>query len=290
MKRIYTILFVLLIISCNITAQQTVDLWEGSPPTDNGITTPEIIETGDGWYRIANISKPSITIYSPVIDKNTGMAVLICPGGGYGSVAVKHEGEEFAKWLNSIGITGVILKYRMPNKHKEVPLDDVWQAMRYIRKNAKELHINVNKVGIAGFSAGGHLAATASTFFSVDSVNTRPDFSILFYAVTIMDSTTHKGSMLNLLGDNPLQEDLKRFSPAKQINENTPPAILFISSDDTAVSPKNSIDYYWELKKNNICSALYIFPSGDHGWGMNDDFAYHNQMLSLLEAWLGSDR
>lgn len=290
MKRTYPILFLLLIISCNLAAQQTIDLWEDKPPTGNGITTPEIIETDNGWYRISNISKPFITIYSPPIAKNTGMAVLICPGGGYNSVAVKHEGEVFAKWLNSIGITGIVLKYRMPNKHKEVPLDDVWQAMRYIRNNAKDLHLNKNKVGIAGFSAGGHLAATASTSFSVDSINTRPDFSVLFYAVTMMDNTTDKGSVSNLLGNDPSEEDLKKFSPVKQINKNTPPAILFISNDDTAVSPKNSIDYYLELKKNNIGSALYIFPSGDHSWGMNSDFKYHNQMLSLLEVWLRSNK
>ena len=264
--------------------QKVVDLWDSAPPTDNGITTPEVSER-DGWW-LTNISKPTLTIFSPSKDKNNGMAVIICPGGGYAGLAFQHEGTEVAQWLNTLGITGVVLKYRMPNKHKEVPLDDAWQAIRYVRKNAKELGVNPGKVGIAGSSAGGHLASTVSTHYSYEGICTRPDFSILFYPVITAERATHGGSRNNLLGDNPSAADIHIFSNEKQVNNNTPPAILLLSDDDKTVLPQNSVDYYNALKNNNVPATMYIFPEGGHGWGMNKDFKYHDQMINLLEMWL----
>ena len=201
------------------------------------------------------------------------MAVVICPGGGYAGLAIQHEGSEFAKWLNGQGITAFVLKYRMPNKHKEVPLDDAQQAMRYVRKHANEFGIDANKVGIAGFSAGGHLAATTSTHYTTEGTSTKPDFSILFYPVITMEMATHGGSRSNLLGDKPLPEDIQFFSNEKQINANTPPAILLLSDDDKSVSPVNSVFYYEALKKNNIPATMYIFPKGGHGWGIGSNIA-----------------
>lgn len=264
--------------------QKTIDLWKDTPPSSNGITTPEVSEK-DGWW-ITNISHPTLTIYSPVKEKNTGVAVIICPGGGYMGLAIQHEGEEFAEWLNTLGITGIVLKYRMPNKHKKIPLDDAWQAIRYARENAQALNINPQKVGIAGFSAGGHLAATASTHYCFEGINTRPDFSILFYPVITMKIATHGGSKNNLLGDTPSESDIYMYSNETQINAHTPPAILLLSDDDDVVSPENSIGYYQALKQNNIPASMYIFPEGGHGWGMNKDFKYNKMMLSLLKEWL----
>ena len=280
-------LFVILLMCLTpffLYSQKEVDLWEGEPPTTNGITMPERIDENGSW--VVNVSKSTLTIFSPSNDKNNGMAVIICPGGGYSGLAFQHEGTEIAQWFNTLGITGVVLKYRMPEKHKEVPLHDAWQAIRYVRKNAKELGINPGKVGIAGSSAGGHLAATASTHYSFEGIHTRPDFSILLYPVITVGTHTHAGSKNNLMGDNPSFSDIHLFSNEKQVNNNTPPAILLLSDDDKAVLPQNSIDYYNALKNNEVPATMYIFPEGGHGWGMNKDFKYHNQMLNLLEMWL----
>ena len=282
-KYIFTFLTALLMIS-TVNAQETVDLWPDSPPTSNEITTPEGVENNGSW--ITNVSHPMLMIYSPDKETDTGIAVVICPGGGYAGLAFQHEGKQFAEWLNTLGITGIILKYRMPNKHKNIPLEDVWQAMRYVRENAERLKIDRNKIGIAGFSAGGHLASTASTHYSFEGASTRPDFSILFYPVVTMTSFTHGGSRENLLGKNPTEVDIQLFSNEKQVNNNTPPTILLLSDDDKVVDPLNSIHYYEALKKNDIPASLYIFPEGGHGWGMNTNFKYHETMLSLLEEWL----
>jgi len=264
-------------------AQRVIKLWEGNPPTDSGITEQETYDKSSGWTE--NVSVPTLTIFSPT-NNNNGMAVVICPGGGYAGLAFDHEGTEFAQWLNTFGITGVVLKYRMPNGHKEVPLEDAQQAIRYIRENSKVLGVDVNKVGIAGFSAGGHLAATASTHYSMKGTNIRPDFSILFYPVITMETATHGGSRLKLLGENPDVSVTHFYSNEKQVNKDTPPAILLLSDDDNAVPPINSISYYNALKNYNIPATMYIFPNGGHGWGMRKDFTYHNQMLELLRMWL----
>jgi len=280
-KVIFGCIFFLL-ISVNMNAQKVVKLWEGNPPTSNEISEPEIRENGG----VRNVSVPDLTIYLPEKSINTQMAVLICPGGGYAGLAFQHEGVQFAQWLNKQGIAGIILKYRMPNQHKEVPLDDAQQAVRYIRDHAAELSIDKNKVGIAGFSAGGHLAATTSTHFAKSGTSTRPDFTILFYPVITMEVATHGGSKMNLLGSNPSQTDIYTFSNEKQVNVNTPPTILLLSDDDGSVQPANSIKYYEALKNNNIPATMYIFPEGGHGWGMRENFKYHTEMLSLLEMWL----
>ncbi|MBB4034510.1 acetyl esterase/lipase [Dysgonomonas hofstadii] len=251
-------------------AQKTVKLWEGNPPTNNELEN----------------QNPELTIYSPETASNTGMAVVICPGGGYSGLAMDHEGKQVGEWLIKQGITGIVLKYRLPNKHKGVPLEDAQQAIRYVREHAKELNINPDKIGIAGFSAGGHLASTASTHYATYGTSTRPDFSILFYPVITMEVATHGGSKKNLLGDNPSVSDVYMFSNEKQVNTNTPPTILLLSDDDKSVLPVNSTLYYDALKRNDIPATMYIFPEGGHGWGMRENFKYHKQMLELLGMWL----
>ncbi|MDR1780982.1 MAG: alpha/beta hydrolase [Tannerella sp.] len=274
---------VLSIMAFNVNAQKVVKLWDGDPPTSNGITEAENI---DQSYWITNVSTPELTIWLPEKSKANGKAVVICPGGGYAGLASHHEGTQLAQWLNTQGIAGVVLKYRMPNKHKEVPLDDAQQAIRYVRSHAAELGVNPSSIGIAGSSAGGHLASTASTHFTTSGVSSRPDFAILFYPVITMDIATHGGSRANLLGDNPSQSDLYVFSNEKQVNNNTPPTLLLLSDDDTVVLPENSIRYYKALKDNGVKAAMYIFPVGGHGWGMREDFVYHRQVVELMAAWL----
>lgn len=264
-------------------AQKIVKLWENEPPTSNEISAQESI---DANYWITQVSSPNLSIYLPEKNNATGKVVVICPGGGYAGLASHHEGILFAEWLNQQGIAAFILKYRMPNKHKEVPLDDAQQAIRHVREHADEYGVLPNKIGIAGFSAGGHLAATASTHFATEGTSTRPDFSILYYPVITMDTATHGGSRNNLLGENPSVTDIYIFSNEKQVNASTPPAILFHSDDDKAVLPENSIRYYQALKANDIKASLYIFPEGGHGWGLRENFKYHEQMTALLAAWL----
>lgn len=279
------LLFLALLVVCSFSAQaqKVIKLWDGNPPVSNGITEPENTNK-DHW--ITNVSVSELTIYIPPKELNTGKAVVVCPGGGYAGLASMHEGTMFAQWLNKQGIAAFVLKYRMPNKHKTVPLDDAWQAMRYVRDHAAEYGIKPNKIGIAGFSAGGHLASTASTHYAPEGTSTRPDFSILFYPVITMDIATHGGSRDNLLGDNPSLSDLYVFSNEKQVNNNTPPAILLLSDDDKVVLPENSTRYYDALKNNDIKATMYIFPEGGHGWGLAEGFKFHKEMTALLASWL----
>ena len=267
-----------------IEAQQVIKLWETAPTESNELTGEEIVRN-DG-ASVSNVSVPTLTVYLPEKNSRTGMAVVICPGGGYAGLAFEHEGTMVAKWLNKEGIAAFILKYRMPNKHKNIPLSDAQQAIRYVRAHATEYDISASKIGICGFSAGGHLASTVSTHFTTSGVSSRPDFSILYYPVVSMMEATHGGSRTNLLGDNPSPTDIYTFSNEKQVNVNTPPAILFLSDDDKVVVPENSLKYYEALKQNNIPAAMYIFPTGGHGWGFRDGYTYYKQMTELLSAWL----
>lgn len=265
-----------------LTAQepQPIPLYPDGVKSKNGI---QEAESFDG-HCVNNITDPAIYIFSPAKGQNTGAAVLICPGGGYSREAIVHEGFQVAEWLASEGITGIVLKYRLPNGHKNIPLEDVRQAMNLIRKNASELGINPNKVGISGFSAGGHLASTGGTHLTDKD---RPDFMILFYPVISMnDQITHKGSRVNLLGPNYTQEDLDNYSNEKRITAATPPTLLLLSDDDKGVSPLNSTVFYEALKHNNVKSSMYIFPKGGHGWGYRKEFPYHETWKQLTLAWL----
>ncbi|MFR9165829.1 MAG: alpha/beta hydrolase [Dysgonomonas sp.] len=281
MKKLYLFLIFSVITFTYMNGQTVIKLWEGNPPTSNDVAGGEVVDGA----RISNVSQPDLTVYFPEESVSKKIAVIICPGGGYARLASQHEGHQFAEWLKSQGYTGIVLKYRLPNKHKEVPLEDFQQAIKIVRAKSKEW--NIDKVGVAGFSAGGHLASTASTHFT--SSETRPDFSLLFYPVITMGEYTHQGSKLNLLGDNPSADEINLYSNENRVTENTPPALLMLSDDDKSVPPQNSVGYYEALKKNDVKAAMYIFPVGGHGWGMRDTFKYHNQMLDLLKNWLDSE-
>ncbi len=257
-------------------------LWPQGAPNSNGIATPE--ENGENG-RVGNVSSPTLFCYQLPNAQQPTSAIIICPGGGYARLAMMHEGHEFAKWLNEQGVAAFVLKYRMPNGHHEVPLSDAQQALRMVRQNAKAWNIDPNKVGIAGFSAGGHLASTAATHFT-DSI-TRPDFAVLFYPVVTMDkNVTHGGSRKNLLGENPSAEMEKRYSNEQRVTPQTPPTLLFHSDDDKAVPVRNSVDFYSALKQNKVHAAMYIFPEGGHGWGMREGFAYSKEWRELMKKWL----
>lgn len=267
-----------------------VDLWRDNPPTTNGLNGEEKVDA-TAALEITNVTKAELIIIRPVPPKNKGIAMIICPGGAYAGLALTLQGYEFAEWLASIGIVGIILKYRMPNGHKEIPLDDLYRAIEYVNMHAVELDVNFEKIGLAGFSAGGHLVALASEYYNGD-IRLHPKFSILFYPVITMGKYTHEDSLHNLLGTHVSDDDLDYYSCEKHVNKKVPPTLILASDDDSLVSPMNSILYYRALKQYNIPSAMYVFPSGDHAWGINgknafgNTFKYSNIAKELIYDWL----
>ena len=281
MKTLFTTIF--MFISTMLFAQSPIvlPLWPEGAPNSNGLTgTEEDLEEG----RVANVVSPTITVY-PVKNPN-GTAVIACPGGGYARLAMNHEGHDMAAWFNAQGITYVVLKYRMPNGHHEVPLSDAEQAIRLVRQHASEWGVDPACVGIMGASAGGHLAASLATLHG--SKETRPDFQILLYPVIYMHpEVTHAGSRENLLGKRPTPEMESKYTLEKQVNVHTPKAFIVLSADDRSVPPANGIQYFEALLTNGAqgCS-LHVYPTGGHGWGFRDQFAYKRSWTGELEKWL----
>jgi len=297
------ILIILLsIMNVLIVRSQTVTLklWpEGIPGSKTDPSYVEKITITEGkTIRCEKVVTPDLTVFLPAPEKSNGAAVMICPGGGYGALAFDHEGNAIAKWLNDNGIAGIILKYRLPSdlimKDKSIgPLQDAQEAMRVIRRHAEEWKIDPKKVGVIGFSAGGHLASTISTHYAEkvydvkDNTSARPDFSLLIYPVVSMDTlVTHRGSRNNLLGLKPGDDLVRRFSNELQITADTPPAFLVHSSDDDAVPVMNSIGYYKGLQKNKIPAELHIFQKGGHGYGLAIGRGTESSWPDLCIKWL----
>ena len=259
-----------------------INLWNGDAPNSNGITAEEKMSGN----MLVNVSHPVLYVY-PAAEPN-GKAVIMCPGGGYSGLAMSHEGTEMAEWFNQQGITYAVLKYRMPNGHDDVPLSDAEQAMRIMRSRASEWGVNPNSIGIAGASAGGHLASTLATHYS--SPETRPDFQILFYPVITTDTAvTHLGSILCLCGEEPSQEQLLNFSNDLQVTPDTPKAFIIVSADDVGVPVANSLRYFDALTRNGVMSSLHVYPSGGHGWGYRDYFPYKPLWKAELSEWLNRE-
>lgn len=282
-KRKISALLVALALGTTAWAQEpfTVPVWPNGPAEDNGITAEEKI-TKEG--RVLNARTAELFVYLPQTEVNTGAAVLICPGGGYARQAMQHEGTLFAEMLAQKGVAGIILKYRLPNGHHAIPLTDAQGAMRIVRAHAAEWNIDPAKVGVAGFSAGGHVASTLGTHFDATS---RPDFMLLFYPVVTMGPLTHQGSRDNLLGDLKDDADLVAYySNELQVSKSTPPALFLLSDDDKSVPPANSVQMYLRMKEVGIPAAMYIFPEGGHGWGCRPTFAYYEQWTQLMWRWL----
>lgn len=290
MKKIFIIVAALFTTSVMAKEQQevkyyqdeTIVIWDNNKaPHSNGLEG-EAYE--DKPFRLVNTTKAVLYVYNADQAKATGQAVVICPGGGYGKLSMDQEGFLMAQWLAKNGIAAFVLEYRLPNGHREVPLEDVVEAIRIVRKKAKKFNIDPSKVGIMGFSAGGHLAASAS---NIPAVKDRPNFSILFYPVVIANSyTSHRGSFRNLLGKGFTQADADNFSMEKLASENTPPTILLLSDDDTTVPAAGAAMYYAALRYHGVKAAMYVFPEGGHGWGNYDKFSYQKEWQHLLLRWL----
>jgi acetyl esterase/lipase len=242
--------------------------------------------------------KPTLTVWLPKAEIATGTAVVICPGGGYGGLATGHEGEAIGKWLNSLGVAGIMLEYRHAGrgyKHP-APLQDAQRAIRTVRARAAEWKIAPNRIGIMGFSAGGHLASTAGTHFDegkadsddpIERVSCRPDFLILCYPVIALgEPITHVGSQENLLGKNAPPELIRSLSNEKQVTPQTPPTFLFHTDEDGAVPPENSIRFYLALHKAGVPAELHIFHTGAHGLGLAQGVPGTREWSKCCEEWL----
>jgi acetyl esterase/lipase len=285
-------------INAQLFSQKTIPLYKGAIPNAKETAdeeTGQYIE--DSVYNISKISRPTLTIYLPSKEKANGTAVIVCPGGGYWVVSAHHEGVDVARRLNEMGIAAFVLKYRLPdNKYmtnKEiVPLQDAQRAIQIVRSNAKRYHINKGRVGILGFSAGAHLAATAGTHFQTSyidnkkKINLRPDFMILVYPViSFTDSIGHIGSRDRLIGKNPSEEKITAYSNELQITPHTPPAFLIHAKDDNAVPVKNSLAFAAALKKNKVRAEVYLYEKGGHGFGMNNRTS-NVKWMDLVEKWI----
>ncbi len=295
---LYSFFFLFGIITNLHSQSEILPLWNKIP---DEINTPdynekEVIKEG----RIQStsfVTIPTLRIFIPKEIKPAQTAILIFPGGGYSHLSMNKEGSKIAEWLNTLGIVAFVVKYRLPSdlimKNKSVgPLQDAQEAIRYIRSNAAKWNIDPNKIGTIGFSAGGHLASTLATHFddkvyeSKFSISARPDFSILIYPVISMENAiTHKGSQTSLLSKNPSQALLDAFSNEKKVTPQTPPTFLVHASDDGAVLPENSINYYLALKKNNIPAELHIYEKGGHGFGLGAKDTSQFWTIALRE-WL----
>ncbi len=260
-------------------------------------TTPIIRPLWAGGAPGAGKESPEVIVYPAPADKNTGAAIVICPGGGYGGHAINHEGHDIAKWCNSHGITGVIVKYRLGVKNPHpVPLGDAQRALRWTRANAKEWGVDADRVGILGFSAGGHLASTAGTHFDlgivdskdpIDTQSCRPDFMVLVYPViTMTDPYTHKGSRSNLLGKNPDAKLIDLLSNEKQVTPKTPPTFLVHTTEDTAVPPENSALFYLALCRNKVPAELHSYEKGQHGLGLGPRALPFSSWPDRCVAWM----
>jgi acetyl esterase/lipase len=222
---------------------------------------------------------PTLTVYLPAPDKATGAGIVICPGGGYGNLALKHEGDEVARWLNTLGVAGIVLKYRhAPGYRHPAPLDDAQRALRMTRSQIKHWNLDAKKIGILGFSAGGHLASTAATHFDaglsdakdpIDRLSCRPDFAVLVYPViTVTGPFAHNGSRNNLLGKTPDAKLVESLCNDKQVTASTPPTFLVHTTEDKGVPPENSILFYQALRQAKVPAELHIYEKGAHGLGL----------------------
>jgi len=287
------LLFCITIHSATSFAEQPViKLWPSSMPGAKTIQ-PETEEPKD---RINHVSEPTLTVYLPEKATATGMAVVVCPGGGYKRLAIGHEGWDVAEWLNSLGIAAFVLKYRMYDFGHPAPLQDAQRAVRIVRSRAAEWDIDADKIGIMGFSAGGHLASSAITHFNwesypaqdkLDTASARPDFGILVYPVISMqEDITHKGSKRNLLGENPDKELADFMSNELQITTETPPTFLIHTTDDTAVPVENSIRFYEGLKKAGVPAEMHIYKHGRHGVGLGTGHGAVSTWPGVCAEWL----
>jgi acetyl esterase/lipase len=279
--------------------QQVIPLYPKDIPNSKRVPNQERTVVRDNGTEIVHaITVPTLTVFLPEKPAATRTSVIIFPGGGYKINAIKHEGTDIARKLNEWGVAAFVVKYRIPDdqwmEKKEIgPLQDAQQAIALVRSKAKEWNIDPNKVGIMGFSAGGHLASTAGTHFKnrvIDdkTSNLRPDFLVLGYPViSFSDSVGHTGSRTNLIGKNPSPEKIREYSNELWVTSETPPTFIIHASDDKTVVPENSILFYQKLLKHNVPAELHFYERGAHGFGM-DNPTTEEKWMATFKNWLKS--
>lgn len=300
MKKYIASSICLSLIFWHTMAQQTIPLYSGSIPNSKPTPNEEQTVVDGGITRISRITEPNMTLFVPEPGKANGTAVVIFPGGGYWINAIGHEGYDVARKFNEWGVTAFVVKYRIPNDatmlHRDTgPLQDAQQAIHIVRTRAKDWGIDPKRIGIMGFSAGGHLASTAGTHFmkpvlpALKSADLRPDFMMLIYPViSFRDGITHMGSREQLIGTNPSESKIKEYSNELQVTNETPPTFLVHASDDGAVKPDNSVLFYQALIKANVPAELHIYQKGGHGFGMNN-LTTSDQWMDRCKNWLVSN-
>jgi acetyl esterase/lipase len=302
MKKLLT-LFVNLTCFVLISVSQSVfPLYPDSIPNSRSVPDEEQSETDQhGILRISKVSRPTLTAYLPPKEKANGTAVIVIPGGGYRILAASHEGSDVAKRFNEMGVAAFVLKYRLPSDvtmvNKEIgPVQDAQRAIQMVREKAKEWGIDKDRVGIIGFSAGGHLASTAGTHFNHayinvgKKVNLRPDFMILIYPViSFADSITHMGSRDNLLGKDPSPERKTAFSNELQVSKKTPPTYLVHAEDDKTVKVQNMLLFATALQKSKVPFDFYLYEKGGHGFGMNNTTS-DVKWMDLVQEWMAKNK
>lgn len=260
-------------------AQQEIPLYSGNIPNATGAANEEYTKANEQVDSLTyNVSIPTLTVFLPPENKANGTAVIICPGGGYGVLLTKREGSDVARIFNQLGVTAFVLKYRLPSdrtmKDPSIgPLQDAQRAIQLVRQKAGRWNIDQQKIGIMGFSAGGHLAATAGTHYSealienTKNVGLRPDFMLLVNPViSFTDSIGHTGSRKTLLGETPTGEQIRRFSNELHVTASTPPSFLVHSNADVVVPVANSLSFYSALQRNGVATGLHIYAKGEHGF------------------------
>ncbi|WP_166963091.1 alpha/beta hydrolase [Yeosuana marina] len=300
-KGVLTIFLSFTMLNC-LAQYEIVSLWDGVVPNSQKSDEEEIITNTDS-KRISLVQNPTLEVYLPTKRNATGQAVIVCPGGGYHYLTYDFEGTDIAKWFNSKGIAAFVLKYRLPNSKSikisyEAPLQDAQRAIRIVRSQAEKWNVNPNKIGIIGFSAGGHLASTLGTQFNtpnhfketaIDTISARPDFIALIYPVVTMKlDYTHKGSRTNLLGENPSEDLVKQFSNELQVTKNTPPTFIVHAEDDHSVPVENSLQLYKALKDNGVITEMHLYPYGGHGFGLALGQGRLEHWTDRLYEWLQS--
>lgn len=277
--------------ACAMAAPTVIDLWPEGVPGAKAIGA-EVNDKG----KTSNVSAPTLTMYGPAVDHPTGTAVIICPGGGYTNLSTEREGVQYANWLGTLGVTSFVLKSRLKEFGHPAPLQDVLRAVRLVRAHAAQFHIDPDRIGVMGSSAGGHLAASAGTLFDhplgrtgapLDATSARPDFLILLYPVITMEGpATHAGSRRSLLGAAPDADTVRLMSVDTQVTAATPPTLLIHTQEDATVPVENSILFYQALTRMKVPAELYLFEHGSHGMGMRAGLGTASAWPRRAEEWL----
>ncbi|TGE17527.1 alpha/beta hydrolase [Hymenobacter elongatus] len=300
MKKLLFTVLVFILSTHLLAAQGIVSLYSGTIPNSIASSVQEISITLASGVQVSDVVQPTLQVFRPAKDKANGTAVIICPGGGYVRLSMDNEGTAVAKRLNEMGITAFVLKYRLPNDQSQpdkatTPLLDAQQALRLVRQKAAEYGVNPARIGLLGFSAGGHLAATVGTHFAKpagenqDNTSVRPDFLVLLYPViSFTDSLAHAGSRKSLLGDAPTPDQIRLYSNEQQVTAQTPPTFLMHAADDKTVKVQNSLRFYEACLRNGVPVEMHLYPKGGHGFGLNNKTT-KDAWIDRFQNWLDAN-